>query len=731
MAQISLSDYLKGIEEIIDSGQIEDALAHCRHILKSMPKHVDTYRLMGKAYLEAKRHSEANDIFQRVLSSVPDDFVAHIGMSIIREDETNQDAAIWHMERAFEAQPSNRAVQDELRRLYGKREGYELPKVRLTRGALARMYAHGDLYTQAIGELRGALSEDAQRPDLQVLLAEMYLKTNRHTEAIDVCSKIIEKLPYCLYANRAMVDILRASQREAEARPFLERVDELDPYAAQVDIDTPLESVSAESVMIEQLAMETKTVQPLPRAWTGSLQLPAEQGFEKEDLPDWLSEDSLPAPKQEIKGDVEEEKEQEESMLGSLYGLDPVPLAEEAAEPEGAFKKSNTAAFVEDQVPDWLRELRPATSTLPIESEEPLFDEPEQSADAIEEIETPTFEKTPITEPLAPVAEEGFAQPEREIETPAMSAEEEENLGWLEGLAAKQGAAEEELLTEPEVREQAQPEWAAPPAKPRSDALAWLDELSEDMEPANEEPVSEPEELLPESNQVFSLEPEDKDISADNGIETTSPNWLKDLSAEVEGNANAAEPIAPRPLEDAPDWLDELRPEAADSQLEESAEPAEAESEWQASADLSKLDWLEEPATGAEKAVEPKENVWVPEAQAEGALAGNQAGEPAPLPPPAMSPRMTARLQTAALAPGKLEEARQALNYGKLSDAADHYGYLLRRRVMLDEIIADLSAALRRFPQDVSLWQTLGDAYMRNNQLKEALDCYTKAEDLL
>ena len=186
MAQIGLRDYLNGIDEMIDGGQIEEALAHCRHILSELPKHVDTYRLLGKAYLEAKRHGEASDIFQRVLSSVPDDFVAHIGMSIIREDESNTDAAIWHMERAFEAQPSNRAVQDELRRLYGEREGFQPPKVRLTRGALARMYAHGDLYAQAISELRGALSDDANRPDLQVLLARMYYLTNRHNEASEI-----------------------------------------------------------------------------------------------------------------------------------------------------------------------------------------------------------------------------------------------------------------------------------------------------------------------------------------------------------------------------------------------------------------------------------------------------------------------------------------------------------------------------------------------------------------
>ena len=164
MAKIALRVYTREIEDLIEQGQLDEAIAHCRHILESYPKHLGTYRLLGKANLEAKRYSDAADIFQRVLSSQPEDFVSNVGMSIIREDEGNLDAAIWHMERAFEVQPSNQAIQDELRRLYGRRDGIEPPKIRLTRGALARMYAHGGLHDQAIAELRASLSTDPQRP---------------------------------------------------------------------------------------------------------------------------------------------------------------------------------------------------------------------------------------------------------------------------------------------------------------------------------------------------------------------------------------------------------------------------------------------------------------------------------------------------------------------------------------------------------------------------------------
>ena len=140
MAKISLRMYNREIEGLVEQGQrLDEAIAHCRHILQTFPKHLETYRLLGKAYLEAKRYEQAVDIFQRVLVAAPEDFVAHVGMSIIADDKGKLDDAIWHMERAFEVQPSNAAIQGELQRLFGRRDGVEPPKIRLTRGALAHM----------------------------------------------------------------------------------------------------------------------------------------------------------------------------------------------------------------------------------------------------------------------------------------------------------------------------------------------------------------------------------------------------------------------------------------------------------------------------------------------------------------------------------------------------------------------------------------------------------------
>src|SRR5512147_196375 len=196
MAKISLRMYNREIEGLVEQGQrLDEAIAHCRHILQTYPKHLETYRLLGKAYLEAKRYDQAVDIFQRVLIAAPEDFVSHVGMSIIADDKSRLDDAIWHMERAFEVQPSNAAIQGELQRLFGRRDGVEPPKIRLTRGALAHMYVQGELYPQAIAEIRAVLAHDKGRTDMQVLLARAYLRNGQKAEASDACSALLSVSP--------------------------------------------------------------------------------------------------------------------------------------------------------------------------------------------------------------------------------------------------------------------------------------------------------------------------------------------------------------------------------------------------------------------------------------------------------------------------------------------------------------------------------------------------------
>ena len=114
-----------------------------------------------------------------------------------------------------------------------------------------------------------------------------------------------------------------------------------------------------------------------------------------------------------------------------------------------------------------------------------------------------------------------------------------------------------------------------------------------------------------------------------------------------------------------------------------------------------------------------------------------------PVPPPAPRPEMPAApaatpaptrpkaAPAVRLAAVSLSDAQAQLGRGNITGALDLYGRLIRKGKSLEEIIRDLRDALYRYPVEVPLWQSLGDAYMRANRLQEALDAYTKAEELL
>ncbi len=300
MAIISLRAYNHEIEGMIDNGQLEEAVAHCRHILVTFPKHIASYRLLGKAHLEQQRISDATDIFQRVLSAIPDDFIANVGMSIIREDENNLDAAIWHMELAYETQPANIAIQDELRRLYGRRDGMQPPKVRLTRGALAKMYAKGGLFDQAIAELRAAIAEDPNRPDLQLLLAQMLFQTSQRVEAVEVSVNILKKMPLCLEANRILAVSLPVAEGSDAVRNSRQIVISMDPYYAFAEPEAiSSDQVPENAVNIERLEWKSGIqIGEIPNqpAWATSLGINMEKPAD-ENIPDWLKAAEAPAPK--------------------------------------------------------------------------------------------------------------------------------------------------------------------------------------------------------------------------------------------------------------------------------------------------------------------------------------------------------------------------------------------------------------------------------------------------
>jgi len=552
MAKVSLRIYNREIENLIEQGQANEAIAHCHHILKTFPKYLEIYRLLGKAYLEAKRNADAVDIFTRVLMATPDDFVSHVGMSIIRDEEGKLDDAIWHMERAFESQPSNPAIQGELQRLYGRRDGMEPPKIRMTRGALAHMYVQGELYPQAITEIRSILAEDPQRADMQTLLAFSYFKSGLRADASEMCIALLKRYAYAFDPNRIMVELLPSTPGAAEStQVYRTRVGELDPYATFAR-GSVFESGEAPDASVNLERLDYKEEEPASN-WSASLGLGAAPAAADEQ-PDWLKSggfsEAQPAP-QETPAPAATEEGIPDFLRAAGWGA-----ATEPERPTSMFDDDPSAGneLAPAEIPDWLKAQAPVDEIAqPVQTQpndlpdwlsgaaesQPAQTQPNDVPDwlsgAAESQPTQTQpndvpdwlsgvgESQPMQTPpsddlpdwLSPMDDKKTtpppAQPAPTVESLGASAQEQDDaVAWLESLAAKHGAKPEELVTDPNKRSETPPEWVSqaqnlPPAQPaptveslgasaqeQDDAVAWLESLAAKHGAKPEELVTDP-----------------------------------------------------------------------------------------------------------------------------------------------------------------------------------------------------------------------------------------------
>ncbi len=572
MAKVSLRIYDREIEGLIEHGQrLDEAIAHCRHILKTYPKQLETYRLLGKAYLEAKRYNEAVEIFQRVLMVAPDDFVAHVGMSIIADDQGKLDEAIWHMERAFEVQPSNAAIQGELQRLFGRRDGVEPPKIRLTRGALAHMYVQGELFTQAISEIRAVLSNDAKRVDMQALLATAYFRNGQKAEATDICNDLLTRYPYCLQANRLMVEILPGTQQAAAVQSCRQRVIELDPYAAFAQesiFDT--EKVADSAVSLERLEYTGQS--PVLAAPLGiGLEAGSTLTGGTSHQPGWLlgaappaaaslGAGSASAPAPDLKPAPEGKDELPDFLRqagwaepGGGTEQPPMPSSQGEAEP----------AAVQGDLPDWVKALAPAdeaeSATQPAA---PSSESASQIADTPEWLRSLASDQ-PST-PVLPAAESAPDVPDwlkslgdRELDEPSASVPAAQPAGeadWLSSLRAEQKPAPEERPgAVPESSQEASPD--------------WLKDFDNDLETPIQKTTASPAQPMPEPTTVEPPAGSAPAPPANLGALGTTAQEQDDAMAWLEGLA-AKHGAKPEELVTNPDERSDVAPQWVDKAKE-------------------------------------------------------------------------------------------------------------------------------------------------------------------
>jgi tetratricopeptide (TPR) repeat protein len=601
MAKIPLRAYHREIESLIDQGQQDEALAHCDHILRSYPKCLDTYRLMGKALLEAQRFQDAEDIFRRLLQAVPDDFVGNLGMSIIQDERKNLNDAIWHMERAFEVQPSNTAVQGELRRLYGRRDGLEPPQIRLTRGALAQMYARGSQIQQAIAEIRSILADDPERMDMRVLLARAYLRGGLRADASDTCTALLKNYPYCLDANRIMVEVAGDGARSDSTQIYRHRVDALEPYSQFVPGSLfAVADVPDNAIMIEKTEYDALGQMGRPGPGDGTLAQtalalslgaesesmssgsplpPAEEvAAPAEEIPDWLKAAGWGAATAEAvrRSDMQAQEEAlsptaEEGVADELAAAEVPDWLKAMAPPEaaGAAGKVEDLETAEADM-DWLAGLEAPAEAATSPEAEATHVGPGITAAAVaaaaaaaaaahnDEEETPEEQVQPepasdlpdwMRETALPASAEGPSGPSGPLpdwmqESPAQEASPGIGLGAVAaGMAMAAASDGKESPVDGEPSMESQPGEQPSPEEAPQDVATWLASLDEgETAAAGPAPGAEPAaEAQMTEDETFA--------------------WLESLAAKQGANPEELLTTPEERTEAAPAWLGEPEPE--------------------------------------------------------------------------------------------------------------------------------------------------------------------------
>ncbi len=301
-----------------------------------------------------------------------------------------------------------------------------------------------------------------------------------------------------------------------------------------------------------------------------------------------------------------------------------------------------------------------------------------------------------VAAPPAPVVEEPVS--EKPVEVPVAEGDVmsgDDALAWLSSLAA---GKEEELRAQAEAEAQARvaeilgrraaPKVAAPPA------------------PVVEEPVSKKPVEVPVA--------EGDVMSGDDALA-----WLSSLAAgkeeelraqaEAEAQARVAEILGRKPKSKVAIPEETPAPAVAEPPT---PEPVSAVAPVVQAPVTVEETVAEEEAVGKEIVVAPEPVAVTPQVAPQPVLVEVEPGE------------VTEYV-------GLLAQARAAWKAGDVQTALAHYGELIQAEAGLDDVIADLQAAAAEQPKNGALLQLLGDAYMVNGMIDQAIEVFNQAISLL
>jgi tetratricopeptide (TPR) repeat protein len=249
--RIKLEDQIAQAKQVLEAGEVDQAIAICRYIFRYYPRCLEVTRLLGEAYTEKQLFDEAEQLLTFALNAEPQDVLSYVDRGFVAYGRNQVDEAISSYERALELDPSIEQLRKELLRLYVERYGNNRPKLRLTKAGLANRRMRDGFYNQASEEYAAILRENPQRLDVQVGLLESYWRSKDYARTESLANELLTDYPWLIKANLLLWHIYGVRRRLDKASTYLERAQTLDPLylIAQHLFEDPVSSDNAMSYL--------------------------------------------------------------------------------------------------------------------------------------------------------------------------------------------------------------------------------------------------------------------------------------------------------------------------------------------------------------------------------------------------------------------------------------------------------------------------------------------------
>jgi hypothetical protein len=269
------------------------------------------------------------------------------------------------------------------------------------------------------------LEEDEERLDIQVALAEALWRNGQRLEASELCSNILEKLPNCLKANlvwgevwfhsdneelkeEATAKLARAQALDPENTVAQELLGHLSPLSPQVKEIPRLEDVALvpEELVEEPPSVAVPEITPIDEEALDLLRQarekapePMVEGPEREPImAEPAAEVTEPAEAEEVPDWLQQLREVPEELGEGIEEapVGPQAVVEKDAE-EPAVVQPPEVVAEEEEIPDWLQQLRGRMIAEPSLSEEmgpPMTEEEEEIPDWLRQLREEPFEES-------------------------------------------------------------------------------------------------------------------------------------------------------------------------------------------------------------------------------------------------------------------------------------------------------------------------------------------------